>query len=316
MEDRFWRSEFAATGLKAVDVYGLIASLLLTVLGILFGRLRREMVYEMSLGALTSLYLPILIGAPLQMWAALRWPRYLTHSRRWFVWPQRLLRLAAMLVTFNDATFVASLLRISTTPGPHPWRQVLKLCVPTAWFAFHSSINFPITPFWSGQLPMSLLFCTAAIVRSVPLVNCQLQHPSSVLVEPTQQLCRAVVGPLLWLAEMLFPLDAARQGRAVCGPQSSGTSLQVVILLGLGLGLPLHVSRWYEQRLKRRFALLMSEAGDARQRRCGREPLLAGFIEVLCWFAIMAPGCCLLARLISAADLMDVRHCSWYGQAA
>jgi hypothetical protein len=110
------------------------------------------------------------------------------------------------------------------------------------------------------------------------------------------------------------PANTALQQRLI--RQSSGTSLQVAILLGLGLGLPLHVSRWYEQRLKRRFALLMSEAGDARQRRCGREPLLAGFIEVLCWFAIMALGCCLLARLISAADLMDVRHCSWYGQAA
>ena len=315
LEARFWRSEYAEHAIRSVDTYGVSASMLLTILVIFFGlgSPRRELVYDMQAKTVTSLYLPVLIGAPLQLWAALRWPRYLSR-RSWFVWPQRLLRVAAALVALDDATFMQSLLRISTTPHPHPWRQVLKLCVPTAWLAFHPTINFPITPFWTGQLPMALLYCSVAILRGVPLINCQLQHPRSVLVEPAQQLCGAVVRPLLWVAAMLFPLDAARQEREVCRPQSSGTSLQLILLLGLGLGLPLHISRWYEQRLKRQFALL-SEAGDARQQR-RPEPPLANLIEALCWFAILAPGCCLLAGIISATDLMHVRHCSWYGQAA
>lgn len=109
------------------------------------------------------------------------------------------------------------------------------------------------------------------------------------------------MGKILYVG-LLPSVSGAQLAHSVCQGQRSGLAVMLWLTVFLGIVVPLHVTAWYERRVKRRYIRLQRQAQVSAE---------ASLLQRLAWLVLWAPTCCLMVVALMELDMFNAGQCRY-----
>ncbi len=136
-------------------------------------------------------------------------------------------------------------------------------------------------------------------------MNCALHHPQAQLQQQSELLCQATIGNVLFIG-LLPSLSGADLAASACQGKRSGLAVMLWLTLFIGCILPLHITVWYERRIKTFYV--------KRRTPTHASPGYSWLQQRVAWLMLWALTSCLIVVALMDLDVFDVRHCDWTQQ--
>lgn len=236
----------------------------------------------------------------IQLWLMVKRPHAWTSIRTKIIWTVRLLRMLIVYSAYADPEWVQRLATLDAQPNNN--RSSLSLFTSLAVVGLFSGLNFPL-PFCQ-QATLATMLGALGVFVGAKQTNCAVRHPLSDAAFGAQSICNATVGIILSLSLLASPAALQPDPLGLCQLDNSGLSASLFFTLYLGCLTPLHVTYWYERRIK---AAYLNHLSRGRNLVVTPPSLLQQVMHLIA----SAPLCCIAIRGLTMLGIFDTSHCGW-----